>query len=256
MNGNLISDVHLIKLVDTAYAIVCQHQRSCFNAELTSLRLLGDGCSQTSSTAAFPRCVDSARQEAGHILKKLGLGTAGVTDNQHIDVPSQTATLWSVFVNSTHQHQEDGLLYFNVSIHCRGNAAEKLLIQPWVLFHLPDFLHLLWTQVDTVKFIVIVRTNIGKPQALAGGLDSTSQEHKPVVQIPHAKCFESSDSLTRSSCGPCTAGTGVSCFGSISWSGQCSCVWHCNQSSRKNQLVACSCHLYNVIAQDNVQTSW
>ena len=40
MNSNLILDVHLVKFINAADAIVCQHQSTCLNAELIAVRIL------------------------------------------------------------------------------------------------------------------------------------------------------------------------------------------------------------------------
>lgn len=40
VNSNLIFLVHLVKLVDAAYAVISKHQGSCFDAELAGFRVL------------------------------------------------------------------------------------------------------------------------------------------------------------------------------------------------------------------------
>ena len=40
MDSNLVLDVHLVKLINAADAIVCQHQSTCLNAELIAVRIL------------------------------------------------------------------------------------------------------------------------------------------------------------------------------------------------------------------------
>ena len=40
MDGHLILDVHLVKFINAADAIVCQHQSTCLNAELIVVRIL------------------------------------------------------------------------------------------------------------------------------------------------------------------------------------------------------------------------
>ena len=40
MDSNLVLDVHLIKFINAADAIVCQHQSTCLNAELIAVCIL------------------------------------------------------------------------------------------------------------------------------------------------------------------------------------------------------------------------
>ncbi len=40
MDSHLILDVHLVKFINAADAIVCQHQSTCLNAELVVVRIL------------------------------------------------------------------------------------------------------------------------------------------------------------------------------------------------------------------------
>ena len=40
MNSDLILDIHLVKFIDAADPIVCQHESTCLNAELVAVCLL------------------------------------------------------------------------------------------------------------------------------------------------------------------------------------------------------------------------
>ena len=40
VNSHLVFDIHLVKLINAADAVVCQHERTCLNAELTAVWLL------------------------------------------------------------------------------------------------------------------------------------------------------------------------------------------------------------------------
>ncbi len=47
MDSDLILDVHLVKFINAADAIVCQHQSTCLNAELVAVRILHHQPSQS-----------------------------------------------------------------------------------------------------------------------------------------------------------------------------------------------------------------
>ncbi len=49
MDGDLVADVHLVKLVDGADAIVCKHQGTCLNGEVASFFIFHDSSCQSSS---------------------------------------------------------------------------------------------------------------------------------------------------------------------------------------------------------------
>ena len=81
VDRHLIFLIHLVKLIDTANTVVCQHQSTRLNAKLATLAVLNthpcsksaqkdtadvdfdDGGSQTSCTTGFARNVDGTGNE-------------------------------------------------------------------------------------------------------------------------------------------------------------------------------------------------
>ena len=47
VDGNLVLDIHLVKLIDAADAVIRKHQGTSFDAELTCLRILAHRGGQT-----------------------------------------------------------------------------------------------------------------------------------------------------------------------------------------------------------------
>jgi hypothetical protein len=72
-SAHLVLDVHLVKLVDAADPVICQHQRSRLNAKLARLGLLCHAGCQTRRRTGLAGSVDGAGQETRHVPKKKRL---------------------------------------------------------------------------------------------------------------------------------------------------------------------------------------
>ena len=110
VNSRLILDVHLVKLIDATDTMVCQHQSSCFNAELSSLSVLQDTGSQTCGITGLSTTVDGSWQELADILEELTLGCGWVSDDAGVDVSSQLKIVSCVLLDSTEELEEDSFL--------------------------------------------------------------------------------------------------------------------------------------------------
>ena len=73
VNGDLVRDVHLVKLVDRADPVVGEHERSGLDRELARLLVLDDSGRQTSGRGGLARGVDRSGEEAADVLEELGL---------------------------------------------------------------------------------------------------------------------------------------------------------------------------------------
>ena len=49
VNSDLILDIHFVEFVDRTDSIVCEHQRPCFDGEISCFLVLHDRCGKTSS---------------------------------------------------------------------------------------------------------------------------------------------------------------------------------------------------------------
>ena len=77
---------HLVKLVDTADAVIGQDQSSGLQNKLSSLRILGDVSSQTDGRGALTRRVLRPWHKIKDVLEQLGFGCTGVTAQQDVDL--------------------------------------------------------------------------------------------------------------------------------------------------------------------------
>ena len=59
----LILLVHLVELVNAAYAVIGEHKRPCLDAKLPRLRILHHRCGETRGAAGLAGRVDGARHE-------------------------------------------------------------------------------------------------------------------------------------------------------------------------------------------------
>lgn len=67
VDGDLVGKVHLVKLVDAADTVVCEHESTGFDGEFTRLLVPDDCCCQTSCGGCLARGVDGSRQEAAYV---------------------------------------------------------------------------------------------------------------------------------------------------------------------------------------------
>jgi hypothetical protein len=72
VNSDLVRDVHLVELVDSADAVVRQHQRAGFDGKLARLFVLDDGGRETCRGGSLAGGVDGTRQEAADVSVQSG----------------------------------------------------------------------------------------------------------------------------------------------------------------------------------------
>ena len=60
VDSNLILDIHLVELINTADTVICEHQGTSFDAELTCLGILTHRSSQTCCIRGLSTTVDGA----------------------------------------------------------------------------------------------------------------------------------------------------------------------------------------------------
>ena len=97
--SHLVLDVHLVKLVDAADAVVRQHQRARLDPVLASLVVPHHAGSQPRSAAALAAGVDGTRKKGRHILEHLALGSGRVADDRDVDVAAQLDALQGGWVD-------------------------------------------------------------------------------------------------------------------------------------------------------------
>lgn len=117
VDSHLILNIHLIKLINAADAMISKHQSSCFDAELSCLGVFQDTGSQTSSARSFTTGIDRSGEERADVLQELTLGRAWVTNDANVDITSQLDALNCGLVDSSEQLQKDTFLDIKMSKH-------------------------------------------------------------------------------------------------------------------------------------------
>ena len=101
MNGHLVLDVHLVKLIDAADAVVSQHKCSSFDAELASLRVFTHTCCQACRIACFAAAVNRPSHELTDVLQELAFSGCWVSNDTNIDVTAELDLICGVFLDTT-----------------------------------------------------------------------------------------------------------------------------------------------------------
>lgn len=104
MNGNRISFLHLVKLINAANTVVCKHKGSCFKSEVSCLRILGQRGGQTSCWGTLAWCVDCSWDVVVNKLQELRLCSRRVANKTNVYVTSDLHSINSLFIDTTKQH--------------------------------------------------------------------------------------------------------------------------------------------------------
>jgi hypothetical protein len=143
VNGDLVGDVHLVELVDSADTVVGEHECAGFDGELAGFFVLDDGGGETGGGGGFAGSVDGSGEEAADVsrlgerkkegegkkrmaefrqeverrergkpnaLEKLRFTRTRISDDANVDVSSKMDPLWRLLMNSSEQLQQDSFL--------------------------------------------------------------------------------------------------------------------------------------------------
>ena len=103
MDSHLILDVHFVELVNAADSVIGKHESSCFDAEVSSLRVLQHTGSKTSSTGCFSTCIDGSWQERANVFQELRFGSRWISNDADVDVSSQLDAFFGSLLDSSEQ---------------------------------------------------------------------------------------------------------------------------------------------------------
>lgn len=135
VDGHLILNVHFVKFIYTAYAIVCEHECPCLNCHVSVLVLCDTG-SKTCSRCGFAICVDTTRDKFVDTFQKLRLGCWRIPYNQNVDISSYVHLCLSLFMNATKKLKQKCLFDFRVTKYGRKQWLCQIIIKPGVFFNL------------------------------------------------------------------------------------------------------------------------
>ena len=71
VDGYLVANVHFIKFINGANTIVCEHERTGFNRELSSFLIFDYRSGKACCRRGFPRGVDCAWKKGTYVSEKL-----------------------------------------------------------------------------------------------------------------------------------------------------------------------------------------
>lgn len=103
VDRGLVLDVHLIEFINAANAMISEHKRTRFDAELPSLGVLQHISRQTGRTRGFTATVDGSRQELADVLEELRLGCGWVANDADVDIASQLDVVDRVLPDSSEE---------------------------------------------------------------------------------------------------------------------------------------------------------
>lgn len=63
VNSDLVLNIHLVELIDTANTVISKHESSSLDAKFACLGILQNRSSETGCTRGFSTCVDATREE-------------------------------------------------------------------------------------------------------------------------------------------------------------------------------------------------
>ena len=195
MNSHLVPRVHLVELVDTTDAVICEEQRPGLDDELSALLVPHHGGRQTGGTAGLPAGVDGPGTEVGHDLEELRLGGAGVAHHADVDVAPQTGPAGCGLAHPTKQHQSDPSLHLVVAVNCGEEAVDDVAVEVLVLAHVVDALPLVRSHLGLHLLRCRLLVAIGAELGDAARADTAGQERHPVVKVSHAETLQSPHSL-------------------------------------------------------------
>ena len=106
--------VHLVELVDTADAVIAQHQRARLQTQFARLGVARHAPGQTGGGGGASGGVHGAWRDGVDVLEELGLGGGGVADDADVDVAANGAAVGSVFVDAADELEENAALDVNL----------------------------------------------------------------------------------------------------------------------------------------------
>mmetsp|Transcript_56810 Transcript_56810/g.121982 ORF Transcript_56810/g.121982 Transcript_56810/m.121982 type:complete len:681 (-) Transcript_56810:69-2111(-) len=138
MDGCAVLLVHLVKLINQAQPAVSQHHRSAFQGPLTSGVVPLHGSGETNTGRALTGGVHHTVEGLLHVLQHLGLGTPGVSQQQHVDITTEPVALVALLRHSPKHRHAQRRLRMLVPVDRRGNRADDLRPDPPRIGHLVE----------------------------------------------------------------------------------------------------------------------
>ena len=116
VDGDLILDVHLVKLIDAANTVVGEHQCTRLDAKLARFRVLPHRGCQPGRIRRLTATVDCPWQELTDVLEELRFCGGWVSHDADIDVASELDLVRCDLLDPAEELQKDALLDVKVPI--------------------------------------------------------------------------------------------------------------------------------------------
>jgi len=115
------------KFINATNTIVCQHQRSSFNAVLPGILVSLNGGCKTCSGRGFSRRVHSSRGEKPvHVLQELRFSCRWIPNNANVDISTQPDPISSGLMNTPKKQKQNSLFDFPVTKSSGCNGIHQL----------------------------------------------------------------------------------------------------------------------------------
>mmetsp|Transcript_645 Transcript_645/g.1217 ORF Transcript_645/g.1217 Transcript_645/m.1217 type:complete len:225 (+) Transcript_645:775-1449(+) len=155
-----VSLVHLVELINAANTRVCQNEGSSLEHNFSSVGVLEHCGGQSDSGGAFASGVNSSGGKSGNVLQQLGLGDAGVSHEEGVEMAPDFESIAHLLGNTANHEEEEGLLDF---LHAEdfgadggGHHFEELLLGAHSLLEALDLGHHLLAQHVLLEVLLVL----------------------------------------------------------------------------------------------------
>mmetsp|Transcript_11421 Transcript_11421/g.28919 ORF Transcript_11421/g.28919 Transcript_11421/m.28919 type:complete len:525 (-) Transcript_11421:282-1856(-) len=254
VDRDLVLLIHLVKLIDAANAIIRQHQRPGFDAELAGLVILTNARCKSRRGRGTTRGVHGPRHEPGGVLEELTLGAGGITDHAHVDVPAQRDPLLGLLVDAAKNLEQHAGLDMQMPGDRGRDGRHEFLVEPRRGFHRVDLLPLLGREAlqhgsAGIKLLAVVVDLRARGEAIPRA-HVAGEEHRAVVQLADAKlALIRADDAVHADAAVAAA---LALVGLVADGGERACLGNDDEGAGEDAAVAGLCELDDVVADDDV----
>ncbi|KAJ6443533.1 hypothetical protein O9K51_04712 [Purpureocillium lavendulum] len=154
VNRGAVLVIHLVELVNQAGAAIGQHEGAALERPLARQRVATDASRQTDGTGALARGEDGTVRRLLDVLEHLGLGRAGVAEQQDVDVAAHVVGALGGLGDAAKERQGDGGLDVGVAIDAGGDGVDELVDDVGVPRQLADLVLVLLGHAEAGELVV------------------------------------------------------------------------------------------------------
>ena len=276
VNGDLISNIHLVKFVDSADAVISKHQSTGFDGEFTRLLVLDDCRCETRSRRSLARCVNGTRCERADVFEELGLGCGRVANDADVDIATKLHALCCRLVDTRHELKQQTLFDIFVPVNHRGDGVDETRVNTVTVNHVTkviDFSLVHGPEHDLLRLLyrILALCLISPSEGVddihgveCRGLARRCRvwyHHAPekgqtVCEVADTKCLEARHSAATGVI--TTTGIPVISYGSRPYTGKTELahIRYHDEGACEDALLSCLGPIDNLTTKNNVHRSW